>query len=101
MAQEVDVGGPAPQVAALHSRREPLVRGAVAQRSDRDRVVRPTGSVREPQEVEESGVVVGSELRHPAVAERAFELVFVFAGDGMDFVQEQQWSLVARCRVAR
>ena len=62
VAQQVEVGGPAAEIAALHARREPLVGGAVAQRGDRDGVVRPTGAVREPEEVEEARVVVAASV---------------------------------------
>ena len=71
-------------------RREALVRGAVAQRRDRDRVVRPAGAVREAKEIEEPRVVVLPERRHPTVAERRFELVFVATRDSVDLVQQQQ-----------
>ena len=73
----------------MHARREALVGRAVAQRGDRDGVVRTTGSVGEAEEVQEARVVVGRQRRHPTVAERGFELVLVFAGDGVDLVQEQ------------
>jgi hypothetical protein len=43
--------------------------------------------VREPQEVEEAGVVVAGERRHPSVAEGGFELVFVTARDGVNLVE--------------
>ena len=89
VAQPVDIGGPAAEVAALHAGGEPLVGRAVAQRGDRDRVIRPTGAVREPEEVEQARVVVGRDLWHPDVTERRFEFVLVFAGDGVDLVQEQ------------
>jgi hypothetical protein len=89
VAQPVEVGCPAAEVPALHAGGETLVGRAVAQRRDRDGVVRPTCSVREPEEVEQSRIVVGRDLRHPAVTERRFELVLVLAGDGVDLVQEQ------------
>jgi hypothetical protein len=99
--QPVEIGGPAAEVALLHAGREPLVSRAVTQRGDRDRVVRPTRSVREPEEVEQARTIVGRDLGHPLITERGFEFVLVFSGDGVDLVQEQHGASFGLIDVAR
>ena len=97
VAEQVDVGGPAAEVAALHSRSARRSYAAPSRSAVIvTRVVRATGPVREPEEVEEAGVVVARERRHPTVAERGLELVFVATRDRVDLVQEQHGTSFGR-----
>ncbi len=80
----------------LDAAREPLVRVAVAQRGDRDVVVRTTGAVGELEVVEQPRVVGLGEGRHPTLAERVLERVLVATGHGVELVQQQHDVLSCR-----
>ena len=85
----VDLARPLAQVAGLDALRQPLPRRTVAHAGDRDDVVRRAAAVGVVHVPEQAGVVAVGEQRHPPVAERGLELVFLGPGDLVHLVDEQ------------
>ncbi len=89
VAVPVELAGPLAQVAGLDAPGQAFPRRAVADAGDGDDVVRRAAAVRVVHVPEQAGVVALGEHRHPTLAERGLELVFLGADDLVHLVDEQ------------